>query len=53
MCSARWAIVLALAASAEPAAEGHPALFAGAYAASRLAVIVFRVAAGRKWPWWR
>ncbi|MFC0543358.1 low temperature requirement protein A [Kutzneria chonburiensis] len=46
----QMAIVLVMAASAEQAAEGHPALFAGAYAASRLAVLAFRILAGRKWP---
>jgi low temperature requirement protein LtrA len=46
----QMAIVLVMAASAAQAAEGHPALFAGAYAASRLAVLVFRIVAGRKWP---
>ncbi|MFI9383189.1 low temperature requirement protein A [Kutzneria sp. NPDC052558] len=46
----QMAIVMVMAASATQAAEGHPALFAGAYAASRLAVLVFRAVAGRKWP---
>lgn len=46
----QMAIVMVMAASATQAAEGHPALFAGAYAASRLAVLVFRALARRKWP---
>ena len=46
----QMAIVMVMAASATQAAEGHPALFAGAYAASRLAVLLFRAASGRKWP---
>ncbi|MFJ9543840.1 low temperature requirement protein A [Streptomyces sp. NPDC101225] len=47
---AQMAILVVMAGAATQAAHGHPALFAGAYAASRLEVVAFRVLAGRRWP---
>ncbi|MCI2415791.1 low temperature requirement protein A [Saccharopolyspora sp. K220] len=46
----QMAILLVMAGAATPAAHGHPAVFAGAYAASRLAVLAFRLAVRGKWP---
>ncbi|HEX4226153.1 MAG TPA: low temperature requirement protein A [Pseudonocardiaceae bacterium] len=46
----QMAILLVLAASAPQAVNGHPALFACAYAASRVDVVVFRLLVRGKWP---
>ncbi|HJP74347.1 MAG TPA: low temperature requirement protein A [Pseudonocardiaceae bacterium] len=46
----QMAILIVLAASAIQAVNGHPALFACAYAASRLNVIGFRLLVRGKWP---
>ncbi|WP_189314325.1 low temperature requirement protein A [Streptomyces brasiliensis] len=47
---AQMAILVVMAGAATQAAHGHPSLFAGAYAASRLEVVAFRVLARRRWP---
>jgi low temperature requirement protein LtrA len=46
----QMAILLVMAASASQAVNGHPALFACAYAASRVDVVVFRLLVRGRWP---
>jgi low temperature requirement protein LtrA len=47
---AQMAILLVMAGAATPAADGHPALYAGAYAATRILLVTLRLAMPGKGP---
>ncbi|NMO57862.1 low temperature requirement protein A [Actinoplanes sp. TBRC 11911] len=47
---AQMGILLVMAGAAAQAADGRPALFAGAYVVSRLEVVAFRLISTRRWP---